>query len=223
MKRNRMIRDGAAVIIALLLMPAVNAENIIEFHFWMDKDKNIRIEDVRVVPGETDMVQEHEYPLRIEVSGGKDTYSTFFVVPFSRLTNPPTPAKEVLVSKKLPYPGNSGKVMVFEYDNLLYSFDLSRLCVRDKECGDYENYLSCPEDCNLGVPDYLCWPAEDLVCDPDCAEEADPDCLRPEQETEVIKETEQTIQLINIIIWGAAAVVLVLAILASIHLRKKKR
>lgn len=48
------------------------------------------------------------------------------------------------------------------------------------EPGLSENHMNCPADCPSGSGDLLCDFTADGVCDPDCAEGADSDCLLPE-------------------------------------------
>ncbi|MEA3254715.1 MAG: hypothetical protein U9Q22_02650 [Candidatus Altiarchaeota archaeon] len=47
------------------------------------------------------------------------------------------------------------------------------ICERER----YENYPNCPGDCPSGSSDGYCDMIEDGVCDPDCAEEFDVDCI----------------------------------------------
>ena len=45
----------------------------------------------------------------------------------------------------------------------------------NKKCEPQENYLECPSDCALSIPDKLCLSNNDGTCDPDCRGK-DPDC-----------------------------------------------
>ena len=51
------------------------------------------------------------------------------------------------------------------------------LCNRNSLCEpDYENYLTCPQDCPSGSSDKYCDGMKDGHCDPDCESGRDPDC-----------------------------------------------
>jgi len=49
-------------------------------------------------------------------------------------------------------------------------------CLADNACGQGENYLNCPQDCESGAADGVCDQVSDGKCDPDCASGFDADC-----------------------------------------------
>ncbi len=49
------------------------------------------------------------------------------------------------------------------------------LCSPDGVCGEDENYLYCPEDCQTGTADDVCDGVDDGRIDPDCSKGFDPD------------------------------------------------
>ncbi|MEM3370531.1 MAG: hypothetical protein QXW00_00320 [Candidatus Woesearchaeota archaeon] len=51
-------------------------------------------------------------------------------------------------------------------------------------CDPTETYLSCPQDCKSGSRDGYCDMVKDGICDPDCAPNKDPDCIKTIQKRE---------------------------------------
>jgi hypothetical protein len=54
-------------------------------------------------------------------------------------------------------------------------------CNANKVCegGLKENSINCPEDCPTGFKDSICNAVQDGICDPDCPQNMDLDCIKP--------------------------------------------
>ncbi|MEM0360102.1 MAG: hypothetical protein QXK06_02045, partial [Candidatus Diapherotrites archaeon] len=76
----------------------------------------------------------------------------------------------------------------------LKSHSIAVKCLSDGKCSPEqgENQFNCFEDCNSGIQNQYCDFETDGICDPDCIEGADPDCMQTE--TKTVKTSEQQTQ-----------------------------
>ncbi len=108
------------------------------------------------------------------ISDSQVVYSTFIPISFL-LPESATfvPFAQAVVF--LPYSEKAETVKIYKDDKELMSVDLKQICNSNKQCDQYENYLSCSQDCQSGSKDNFCDKVEDDICDKDCLI-GDPDC-----------------------------------------------
>ena len=109
------------------------------------------------------------------VNNGTTYYESWVPVTF-KLLDAPAPLSRMTITRRLPYFGNVGELRIERRNKTVATFDLNKLCNNDGWCRGFENGLSCPADCSVVVPDYVCTPYTDRACDPDCAPQLDTDC-----------------------------------------------
>jgi hypothetical protein len=80
----------------------------------------------------------------------------------------------------LPYFENGNVINIYDPDGIkVFSVDVSgySTCNMNTICNyPYENYNSCPQDCQSGSKDGYCDGIKDGLCDPDCNFSTDMDC-----------------------------------------------
>ena len=85
------------------------------------------------------------------------------------------------------------------------------LCNEDNICDGFENYYTCPLDCDVNAEDDTCITFDDNLCDPDCF--YDVDCTN--QGTSEIGITSYLIWIITGIL------ILTITLIIIIYVRKK--
>lgn len=70
-----------------------------------------------------------------------------FDVNFLLMTDPPQVVDRRIISKKVPYFGNIGTLMLYHNDRLIFDYDLEKLCNHDTVCNGFENEITCAQDC----------------------------------------------------------------------------
>ena len=183
------------LLLLLLLLPAVAAqEQILKAEVVLFPDGNAILRSLQPSVGTPDEQNPltHDFSLRVQ------DYQTSFPIDFT-ITDPPTKVDSMLIVSRLPYT-DTGMLEVLYQNEVIMSYDLSELCNANNRCDNFENYLSCPDDCPLPIPDGICVPAEDTICDPDCDTRTDLDCI--EQEVKRAFLAQPTALLIILIIAG---------------------
>ena len=208
------------LLLALFLLPLINAAGPRKVYYarLVREGNKYTISSVKVVI---------DYALPNEVNGrylaklinaeGNTLYQLKLPTPVN--ISPP-PADMNLKEKKewyeklttnytipitLPYL-KEAKTLSFEHGtSVLARADLSQLCNKDGKCNNNENYLSCPEDCQLNKKDNYCLAQADGTCDPDCAQGIDPDC-------KTTTKQKPANNIIGLILTGAIAVTVILII-----------
>jgi hypothetical protein len=125
---------------------------------------------------ETRFFNPGEYEIDILGQDNLILYSRNLSVNFFILSDPPMPTNKSELTIKIPYDPNMKFLEVRKGDKLLLSKEIS-LCNNNGICEtDFENFLSCPQDCPLDKNDSYCLKEADGICDKDCFEGVDPDC-----------------------------------------------
>jgi len=123
---------------------------------------------------------------------GDVLYSFKFELPVKLATPPPLKNENVTsivyldnvnFTLLIPYYKNGRAINIYDqYNFLVLSVDVSNFA---KPCGDNicetelnENYKTCPQDCPSGGADNYCDKVKDNICDPDCKENEDIDCMK---------------------------------------------
>ncbi|MCX6710601.1 MAG: hypothetical protein NTZ02_00750, partial [Candidatus Woesearchaeota archaeon] len=58
---------------------------------------------------------------------------------------------ETVVDLKMPYQKNAKTIKIFHDDKEIFSFNISSFCQINYKCDEYENEISCPEDCSTTI------------------------------------------------------------------------
>jgi len=172
------------------------------------------------------------YLAKLKDSGGKTLYQLKVEKRVSIMPAPPDmniEEKEIFYDNKYKYGSmelflphlENAETLSFEHGSkILAVADLKALCNSDGKCGDGENYLGCPEDCEQEKEDNYCLGETDGVCDPDCSAGIDSDCAGaapgPEGTAEPEPgETWKGADFTGIAIFGGIAVVVLLIFLSK--------
>lgn len=178
------ITIGIAILIMLVMLtPLTLAEpQILKVNLWIAKNNTITPQNIKATIGFPDQEDPAGFDYKLIWADRNNTLYSTGIYPNFRRIDTTEDVEHVFITQKLPYRGNIGKLRVSYFngtrESVLWSYDLRKLCNRDKICNTYENYLSCPSDCNLKNKDNVCIPQYDTICDPDCAPELDRDCFK---------------------------------------------
>ncbi len=97
-------------------------------------------------------------------------------------------------------------------------------CKADGICGEGENHLYCPEDCDVEKSDSVCEAVVDGKCDPDCEKGYDPDCKVNEKKIDVenkgLEEKEEASN-DNTIVYIVGGIIAIVLIYSLIKMRRK--
>ncbi|MBI4448503.1 hypothetical protein HY641_00560 [Candidatus Woesearchaeota archaeon] len=168
------------ILIVSLISITVLAQSSLKVNFFVAKNHTVTTQTVRAILGDPNDPDTADFPYELlHLDGDKTLFLTHFNANFRRIDTFED-VDEVLITERIPYSGNFGKLRI-TYQNgsntfVLWSFDLRQLCDRDNVCDKYENTITCPQDCLIANPDLLCLPRFDNACDPDCVGGIDPDC-----------------------------------------------
>jgi hypothetical protein len=158
----------------------VNSEQVISISFTVYDNDSAEINHVKVLEGRpTDYVNKGHYLLEFTDENNRTLYYQDFAVNYLLLENPPVPVNYSVTSLRVPYNSNMSRIHIFKDDKLIYSSSVN-VCDSDGICDkDTESFLSCPKDCPLDAKDEICIKRIDGICDPDCFQGIDTDCVNP--------------------------------------------
>lgn len=159
------------------------ADKVLTVHFTIDKQDNIEINKLYIVNGTEDRFENKgPYAVQLIDEQGNILRSLDFDVDFILYTDPPKPLKESGGILGIRYNDAADKLVIKHNDKIIYSENITgKFCNKDSKCNNYENIVSCPNDCTAASEDGYCTHEADAICDPDCAAVHDPDC--PENKT----------------------------------------
>jgi hypothetical protein len=171
------------VLLALLQSTICLADPILHLDFTFYKNETANLERVYLSEGiPTKAILPGEYRVQIASFNGTILYVQNMSVHFMILTDPPTIMDSSEVLLKIPFNPEMKQLGIYKGNTTILLSEIV-LCNNDSICQtDYENYLSCPKDCPLNKEDKFCIKSKDGICDPDCYEGIDADCIkRPSQ------------------------------------------
>lgn len=151
----------------------VFAEKVLLVDFSISNNDSVALNDVMVVNGNPTMSSEGDYTLKLLDSSGNAINSQFAPIEF--FISGIGDVNTTLVESRFSKFENARKLRVLHNDKVIFESPIA-LCDNNKMCDNYENSLSCPNDCPSGSSDKYCDHQKDGKCDPDCAKDADEDC-----------------------------------------------
>ncbi len=163
------------IIISVLAVPTVLAEPVLKIGFDISKNGNISDFSAVVIDGRPLPKNEGDCTVLIHDSDDMVIWTSGYDLDFFIFDAGET-VDIMRYSDKIPYSSDMEKISVIYNGAVVFSSELG-LCNKDGSCDGDENYLSCPEDCPLNEKDNVCISKADYVCDPDCLEGYDPDCI----------------------------------------------
>ncbi|MBN2102239.1 MAG: hypothetical protein JW716_05205 [Candidatus Aenigmarchaeota archaeon] len=163
------------VLIGLLIMPGALAEPILKIEFDISNEGSVS--DFSAVVMEGRPLPKNEGNLMVMIQDSKDNvlWDSGYDLDFY-IYDAAVMADEMRYTDKIPYSSNMDKMTVIYNGVVIFSSDLD-ICDDNGACEGNENSLSCPSDCLPYEEDNLCIGESDGVCDPDCLEGFDPDCI----------------------------------------------
>ena len=180
------LRNLLILGIVFAILPTAMAATVIELHLRIGE--TVDVLQFRTALGIPDVMNNNPFEYKVEIIDGNITkYFSYIPVEFPRIEplfvdekfHEPAMLPTATIVLKLPYTGNTGEIVFLVNDTIKQRVSLSQLCNYNHLCEEHENFLSCDEDCPLTKTDNYCFPAEDTICDVDCAAEADTDCKEP--------------------------------------------
>jgi hypothetical protein len=139
------------LFLPLLTETAFAYEKIYDMQFLLWKTGEINLNYAKILDGYKSIPADYSpnYYLKI-YSKNNEVYSLPFFVSFRIMSTPPLDAEinNTLVELKAPFFDNADTIKIFRSDTEIFSFDISNFCNKDKICGEYENEISCPQDCS---------------------------------------------------------------------------
>ncbi|MEM4347059.1 MAG: hypothetical protein QW802_00525 [Candidatus Altiarchaeota archaeon] len=167
----------AGFFISIFLISLVYGEKVLNIDLEVFKDDSVKVNKIILMEGNpTVYISPGEYKLRILDYENNVIEEIPINLVFMVMTDPPKPTDSAFINLRLPYKQEMQTLKLFNKDMEIFSTKI-QLCNNDNVCDiNYENFLSCPEDCPLDKKDGICIKEADKICDPDCAEGVDPDC-----------------------------------------------
>lgn len=163
-----------ATFLAVLSTPAL-AEKVLLADFTISSNDSVSLNNMMIVEGKTTAWTEGNYKIQILDSSNNIISSQllpieFFISGFGEMNT-------TVVEARFSNYENAKKMQLLKDNKTIFETTIA-LCNNNKVCDKYENFLSCPTDCPSGSSDGYCDHQKDGKCDPDCATEADEDCLQ---------------------------------------------
>lgn len=187
------------LILGIFLSSAVFAEKILRVELVVTKDNTVFLKSIKGMYGNSDAENTLKQNYEIKITGNSE-FSSFIPVQFVLYTDPPSPAEDVLLTKRLPYFGNEGQIQFLFENEVLFEYDLKNLCNNNNVCDGFENYITCESDCMLSNFDGVCVSDRDNICDPDCSSRVDSDCIVEEVKEEVLSRQFTTLIILVILL-----------------------
>jgi hypothetical protein len=137
------------IVLILLFAAAAAAEtSVMRVDFELSSDDKVTLRNIATSIGTFEENTDESLPYQILlVDEDEVLHLLTFDETFLRMTNPPSVLDRKIVSKKLPYYGNIGELMIYHNDNLAFKYDLKNLCNYDLVCSGFETEITCPSDC----------------------------------------------------------------------------
>ncbi len=185
MKRTNFKKSIPVIILislSLLILPYfVQAEELYSLKL-VNTDKGLAYSSTKIVVGELPIPEiEGTHTAEIKDFSGKTIYQTKF-----------TPKFYQPFDLFLPYYQN-GQSVILQDPKQAIPLSISVTHFADtcgnNLCEPQENNYECPSDCQSGQKDDYCDKMDDNLCDPDCQNDEDQDCLKTPG---LIDETEPT-------------------------------
>jgi hypothetical protein len=137
---------------AILSLPASAYERIYDIQLNIAINDQTNLHYAKIIDGYKTIFPNspQEYSIKIYSENSEELLSEYFVVSFSILTSPPAEweMNETVVDLRIAYQKNAKVIKIFRESKEIFSFDISNFCNKDKICGEYENEISCPQDCS---------------------------------------------------------------------------
>lgn len=161
-----------AAFLAVLSTPAL-AEKVLLVDFTISSNDSVSLSNMMTVEGKTTAWMEGNYKIQLLDSSNGVISSQLLPIEFfiSGIGEVDTIPAEARFSNY----ESAKKLQVLKDDKIIFESTIT-LCDNNKICDNYENSLSCQNDCQSGSSDKYCDHQKDGKCDPDCAAQADEDC-----------------------------------------------
>lgn len=211
----------AFLVLMVLAGPAL-AEKVVLLDFGLTSGGEVTMNWLSVIEGSPERtVEGGNYAIVVLDEEGEEISRTeLFISFYMSGTLEEMDERDVLV--RVPYREDAYVVSIEKGGSLIFHQVIGSVCNHDSECGDNENYASCPTDCPSGGRDNYCDSMEDGICDSDCAVSGDPaDCRQPTGAA-IAGEVGAPLELPLIPI-GIAVVVIIAAAGAFLFFKKKKK
>lgn len=164
-------------LLLFLLLPALATQGVYRVNAWIYENDTIELEDLKLLFFSPTYYERGSYTIHQLDKNDKDLFNMSFPVSFLIMTDPPEASDISMIDLFIPYNKDAEYITINHGEKEIFRQDLSITCNKDGNCGKFESFLSCPEDCTQENDD-ICVPAENGVCDPQCAEGVDPDCSK---------------------------------------------
>ncbi len=217
------MKKSLIAIAVFMLILTGTAEQILEIDVDIYKNDSVSLNTMRVIESAPSIyIEPGDYKIEILNAAGEKIFEQQYRLLFMILSDPPTETDYDTVYLKTNYVPEMRKVKIYDKDTEIFSHDIE-LCNSDGVCDEaYETIFNCPNDCSPEKKESICNSDADGVCDPNCAEGVDPDCVTAT--TTTINETLiDKINTQNILLPAILVILLVLIVVElSIKLKKKK-
>ncbi len=161
---------------------------VIDLNFNLLPNETVEIGDIRTYRGYREHIRKPNissvYELQVYDASGGLIDSMLLPVSYFEVVGSEDPATGIIeknysiVTVELEYTDSWKTMSILKAGIEIFSQDVEQLlCNKNDRCDQYENYFSCPQDCEPYTQDGMCNKDKDGGCDPDCLEGIDTDCF----------------------------------------------
>ncbi|MEW5996177.1 MAG: hypothetical protein AB1657_01120 [Candidatus Micrarchaeota archaeon] len=168
------------VSLVLFWVVAFSYGLVADILFEIDQNDGVALRALFIGEGEpTRFLEEGPYSASLLDSSGNAVSSRNFPVTFALLGEPPTPLETVPVAVRLPYAEGARKLEIRHGSAIIFSRELPGPyeCNSNGVCDARETSVTCPSDCSVENADGYCAGLSEGICDPDCGNGLDADCV----------------------------------------------
>jgi len=152
-------------------------EQIISLTIDINKNDTVLLRDISIIQGiKTKELGGEDYKIKTLDKNGNLLIEKKFDIQFIIYSSPPKFIDNKTLIIRLPYTQETSLVVLEHKNKTIFETNVV-LCTINGVCSEYENFVSCPQDCTSGSKDNYCDKEFDKRCDPDCAKDVDVDCL----------------------------------------------
>jgi len=171
------------LIMLALLSSSFAYGMVIDMTFEIDKNDRVQLHDLTIGEGEPQRFFNEEtgpYEVLLVDSSGEKIDSHSFNTDFWLLSDPPQPLNVSYQDYRLNYSSNADMLLIKHNGTVIFEKKLASQgnCTENGICESNENAFNCYRDCNSSSTDGYCTGLKDGVCDPDCTQSEDPDCIQ---------------------------------------------
>jgi hypothetical protein len=154
------MKEKIIKFLALIMLTVFSAElasayqKIYDVQFIIKNTGEITLTYAKILEGYKTIPSDYPTAYYLKIySKNKEIYSLPFPVTFGIKTEPPIDImrNSTAIELRIPFFSDADQIKIIRSGEEIFSFNISDFCIVNNICGEYENEISCPEDCSQTI------------------------------------------------------------------------